>query len=249
MGKNLVYRARPGAATVEPWITDGLHKVLGVFADERSDTLWVCSDDFSPGRADTSLKAFSLKSGALKATHPFPGGGVCNDVALKDGAVYVADTVPGRILRLAPGAKTLEVWFDDPIVAGVDGLAFAPDGVLYANSFTTHRFLRIDVEPDGSAGAGHVLATSLPIKSPDAIRLTGDGRMLMVEGGGRLDEVTVKGDRAVITVLKDGLKRPVSVTVVGQTAWVLEGEAYPPDPAGKGAGGPVFHATPVPLRQ
>src|ERR1700677_3420197 len=46
LAKGMVFRAAPGAATAEPWIkpgTNGLDNVLGVLADERSGTLWVCS--------------------------------------------------------------------------------------------------------------------------------------------------------------------------------------------------------------
>lgn len=47
--------------------------------------------------------------------------------------------------------------------------------------------------------------------------------MLLVEGAGRLDRVTIHGDNANIEVLKDGLDAPRAVTMVGSTAWVLVG--------------------------
>ena len=45
--KGTIYRATPGAAQAEPWIlasTAGLTNVLGVLADDRSNTLWVCQN-------------------------------------------------------------------------------------------------------------------------------------------------------------------------------------------------------------
>src|SRR6185436_12072108 len=45
-GKGTIYRATPGAARAEAWIlpgNTGLINTLGVFADERANTLWVCS--------------------------------------------------------------------------------------------------------------------------------------------------------------------------------------------------------------
>ena len=54
-------------------------------------------------------------------------------------------------------------------------------------------------------------------------RAFGDG-FLLIEGDGKLDKVTVKGDTAEITTIKDGLVEPVSVTQVGNTAWIAEGK-------------------------
>src|SRR5256886_16737316 len=45
MTKGTIYRAVPGAAQAEPWIlasAAGLTRVLGVLADDRSNTLRVC---------------------------------------------------------------------------------------------------------------------------------------------------------------------------------------------------------------
>ena len=43
-------------------------------------------------------------------------------------------------------------------------------------------------------------------------------------GNGKLDKVTIKGDEAEIETIKDGFSEPVSVTQVGNTAWVAEGK-------------------------
>jgi hypothetical protein len=48
----------------------------------------------------------------------------------------------------------------------------------------------------------------------DGLRRYGD-KLLMIEGEGRLDLVTVDGDRARIDVVQDGYKGPVWVTKVG----------------------------------
>src|SRR5687768_10719911 len=47
MAKGTIYRAVPGAARAEPWIlasVTGLTRVLGVLADDSSNTLWVCQN-------------------------------------------------------------------------------------------------------------------------------------------------------------------------------------------------------------
>ena len=88
--KGTIYRAAPGAAQAEPWIqasTAGLTNVLGVLADDKTNTLWVCQNTTggrggAPVVGQTALRSFDLKSGAAKGTYPFPSnGGVCNDMA------------------------------------------------------------------------------------------------------------------------------------------------------------------------
>lgn len=47
MAKGTIYRAGPGSARAEPWIeasTAGLTNVLGVLADDKTNTLWVCQE-------------------------------------------------------------------------------------------------------------------------------------------------------------------------------------------------------------
>ncbi len=78
--KGTIYRAAPGAAQAEPWIlasTAGLTNVLGVLADDKSNTLWVCQNTTggrggAPVVGQTALRSFDLKTGAAKGTYPFP---------------------------------------------------------------------------------------------------------------------------------------------------------------------------------
>src|SRR5436309_12541672 len=46
--KGTIYHAAPGAAQAEPWIqasTAGLSNVLGLLADDKTNTLWVCQNN------------------------------------------------------------------------------------------------------------------------------------------------------------------------------------------------------------
>jgi pSer/pThr/pTyr-binding forkhead associated (FHA) protein len=76
----------------------------------------------------------------------------------------------------------------------------------------------------------------------------------MVEGrgkdtSGRLEEVTVSGDHATIRVIKDKYMLPTAVTVVGNTAYVLEAKLnYQRDPALKDKDPGPFKAYAVPLK-
>jgi sugar lactone lactonase YvrE len=232
LGQDSVYRATGKEEKASVWIqpkSNGLMTVLGVFADEPAGTLWVCASATggrggAPVVGETALKAFSLKDASFKASYPFPNGGLCNDIAVaKDGTVYATDTTGARVLRLKKGASSFDAWAADAMLLGtVDGVALLADGNVYVNSVGQGTLLRIPVKADGSAGAITKLETSRPLTQPDGMRSVGSKTMLLVEGAGRLDEVTINGDKAEIKVLREGLTGPTAVTVAGGMAYVAE---------------------------
>jgi sugar lactone lactonase YvrE len=257
-----IYRARAGSTYAEPWLDpaeSGLHPgVRGVVADARSNTLWICDNN---GR-NAAIVRFALDSGRRRDSFAFPGGGHCNDIALKDGRAYITDTGKGRILRLEPGSNALTVWFtNESSDRTLDGIVWSHDGKLYINTVNGNHLIRVDVNADGSAGHSTILQTSLPLYQPDGLRRAPDGRLLMVEsqahpGGslrmGRLDEVIMHGDRAEIKVLREGFEYPTAVTVVGRTAWVLESKFdYLRNPTLKGREPEIFdvRGTSLPARR
>ena len=229
--KGTIYRAAPGAARAEPWIlasTAGLTNVLGVLADDRSSTLWVCQNAAggrggAPVSGQTALRSFDLKSGAAKGTYPFPpNSGICNDIAISaDGSAYVSESFRGRVHRLKPGAAALEVWTSDDQMAVIDGLAFLADGSLYVNNFMSGKLFRIPVNANGSAGALVPIETSLPLSRPDGLRTAGPKTLIQAEQQGRVAELTIDGNRAAVRVVRDGLPRASGVTIVGDSAVVL----------------------------
>jgi hypothetical protein len=116
--KGIIYKAAPGGTTAQAWISReqaGFEGFLfGIFADEPHNMFYVYSDVAGPPRP-AAFKSFDLKTGALKATYHFPGGGLCNDfITAADGTLYATDTVLGRIIRLKPGATEPDVWVNDP---------------------------------------------------------------------------------------------------------------------------------------
>ena len=231
LGLDAVYRATSKDSKATVWIpakSNGLTTVLGVLADEKAGVLWVCASasggrNGAPFVGETALKAFNLKDASLKASYPFPGNGLCNDIAVaKDGTVYAADTTQARVLRLKKGATALDVWSADPmLLATADGLALLADGNLYINSVGQSTLMRIDVNKDGSAGKITKLEPSQKLQGPDGMRAVGNRTLLLVEGG-RLDEVTINGDKAEIKVLKDGMPGITAVTLTGGMAYVAE---------------------------
>jgi sugar lactone lactonase YvrE len=254
LAKGEVFKAAKGASTAEVWIkpgTNGLQRVLGVLADPKSGTLWVCSSKLPPNGAPTSLKSFDLKTGAAKGSYDFPGGDntLCNDIAIgPDGTAYATDTIVGSINRLKKGATAFDVWVKDAKLAGIDGIAFGDPTTIYINTVTTGHLFRIPVGKDGAAGDITQIQPSQALTQPDGMRSLGKNEFLLIEGAGRLDQVTIDGDNAKIEVLKDGFNGPTAVTQVGNTAWVLEGKLkYMNDPKFKDQDPGPFKVYAVPL--
>jgi hypothetical protein len=253
MNLGAVYRALPGEKRATTWISKeagNFGRVLGVLADFPSRTLYVCDNNGE----HAYLKTFSLKTSGLLKTYELPGGGFCNDIALKGKDAYITDTKGGRVLKLADGSDALTVWYtNDKSDPSLDGLVWQGD-TLYTNTYNGNHLIRVPMNADGSAGKGANLTTSMDIFQPDGMRLSSDGKILLVEGrgkdgNGRLDEVTVSGDTATIRVIKDKYMLPTAVTVVGNTAYVLEAKLnYQRDPALKDKDPGAFTAHAVPLK-
>jgi hypothetical protein len=240
LGKANVSRVPYETTTVTEWIkpgTQGLNAVYGVYADENFKTLWVCSDHYDDGTGDPpSVKAFDLKTGAPKGSYTLPGGATfCNDIAVaSDGTAYITDTQQGSVVMLKPGAKELEVAAKDPLLAGADGLAFGEKNVLYVNSVTANKLLRVDLGPDGKSKSVTELKLSQPLTAPDGMRAIGKNRMLMAENSGNMDIVTFSGPggkNADIKTIKSGLESTPAVTATRGMAWIAEGKLnYRDDP-------------------
>jgi sugar lactone lactonase YvrE len=257
--KGVIFRAEPGSAKAEPWIKptpeNGLLSLLGILVDERSKTLWACSAPNPlrnpPAVGVSALVAFDLRTGAKKGSYPFPPpASVCNDITVAhDGTVFASDTPNGRIFKLTRGAQSLELFAEDERLKFIDGLVFSGDDTLYVNIVTKGLLLRVERTPSGGLGAITQLTTSAPLAGPDGFRLVHDHTFLLAEGnGGRIDEVTINGDNVEVKVLREGLVSPPAVTLVGKTAYALEGKIrYLIDPKLKGQDPGAFKAYAVPL--
>ena len=106
-----IFRAPPGEAEASEFIkqgSNGLASAIGVLADDKSNTLYVCSSDLSfaginipTGATPTAVKTFDLKTGAAKGSFPFPASTLpgqkpfCNDIAVgPDGTAYMTNFLP-----------------------------------------------------------------------------------------------------------------------------------------------------------
>jgi sugar lactone lactonase YvrE len=256
LGHGNVSRIAPGSARVEEWIkagTGGLNQVLGVYADEKGKTLWVCSNNLENKGEATAAMAFDLKTGAPKGTYPLPGDGtLCNDIAAaSDGTTYFTDTRQGSVVMLKPGGKNLEIAAKDPLLAGADGLAFGEKTILYVNSVTAGKLLRLDLGPDGKAKSVVELKLSRPLDRPDGMRAIGKNRLLLAENSGKMSIVTFEGSdpqTAKIDTIKEGLESTPGVTATRGMAWIVEGKLnYRNDPAFKDKDPGLFKMYAVPL--
>jgi sugar lactone lactonase YvrE len=229
-----IYRALKGSTKAEPWIVpdakNGLRSLFGVFADDRHRLLWACDNPnlFKRETGTSTLRAFDLKTGQLSAKYDFPTDvpAACNDVAIaKDGTLWVTETLAGRIFVLKPHANELELYAKSADLVGVDGIAIADDGSVYINNVRKQLFQRVERKADGSFDKLTTLTTSMPLNGPDGLRALGGSRFIQAEGpGGRVALVDVKGDSATITPIATGLESSVGVTVIGKTAYALEGK-------------------------
>ena len=241
LGNGGIVRIKPhtheNAIFVQPGAL-GSRSILGVFADEASNTLWACSNDLSalgaPAKgSDTgsALKAFDLRTGNGKRSVSLPGThAFCNDIAVDaKGSIYVTDSANPTILKLSPGATTFEVFAQDSAFsapqsggAGLDGIAFGSDGNLYVTTYAAGGLFRVEVKA-GIAGRITALSGDDQLRFPDALRKLGDNSFLLVEGAGTLDRVVIKDNGFAVTPMYGNFSTPTSVALIGMTAWVTEG--------------------------
>jgi sugar lactone lactonase YvrE len=227
-----VYKVRPGATTAEKFIdvssTEGPGTFfLGMLADATTNTLWTCQltpvPNTTPPQRHTALRSFDLTTGAAKIRWNLPGdSNVCNDFTIgPDKALYITDTIPGRIFRLPAGASAADLYLEHATLRGVDGITFL-NGVMYVNNVIFNKLYRIPVDASGKAGTPVDIWMDQPVKGPDGMRAA-NGKLLLAENAsGKISALTVNGDKASVTVLKDGLDTPTGVEPAGDTIWIAE---------------------------
>ncbi len=225
-----VYKVKPGATTAEVFIDASAEGPGTFFFGQLVDggTVWSCMltpvAGSNPVTRHTSLIGTDLKTGARKLRWTLPGENTtCNDFTVgPDKALYISDTANAKIYRLAAGAQSGELWLDHRNVSGIDGLTFL-NGVLYYNSVFFNNLYRVPVDANGKAGTPVQIWMDAPVKGPDGMRAAG-GKLFHAENGaGKIDMLTLMdGDRAHVTVLKEGLVTPTAVEPAGDVLWIAE---------------------------
>lgn len=217
---------------------NGLVTVVGVHVTDGQ--AFACSSDPGvgalTGSAGSALVAFNTEAGEAAGRYPLPEGGIfCNDItALPDGTILATDSFVPRIYALKPGADQLEIWLDDDQFAGegfnLNGIVY-DDGAVIVARYKTGTLHRIEVEANGQAGKIKDLEMSEKIQGADGLTVLGDGRFLVVEGGGlsagargALWGATLTGETAKLELIAKDLNVPTTATVIGTTAYVVEGQ-------------------------
>ena len=224
-----VYKIRSGSSTPEVFIDASTEGPGTFFFGQLVDggTVWSCMltpvAGTTPIQRHTALIGTDLKTGARRLRWNLPGeNSTCNDFAVgPDKALYISDTANARIYRLAPGAQSAELWLEHRLLTGIDGITFL-NGVMYINSVFFNNLYRVPVDASGKPGNPVDIWMDAPVKGPDGMRAVG-GKLFHAENSaGKIDEITINGDRAHITVLKEGLDTPTAVEPAGDVLWIAE---------------------------
>jgi hypothetical protein len=226
-----IYKVRPGSTTVEKFFDASAEGpgtfFFGMLADAATNTLWACQLTPVPGTTPvnrhTALRGFDLTTGAPKVRWNLPGdNSVCNDFSIgPDKALYISDTINSKIYKLPAGATTAELFLEDHALYGIDGITFL-DGTLYVNNVFSNNLYRVPVDAAGKAGKPVDIWMDQPVKGPDGMRAA-NGKLLLAENGsGQIAVLTVTGDKASVTVIKEGLQTPTAVEPAGDTIWIAE---------------------------
>ncbi len=226
-----VYKVRPGSSTAEKFIDASAEGpgtfFFGMLADASTNTLWTCQltpvPNTTPVQRHTALRSFDLSTGAPKIRWNLPGENTtCNDFTIgPDKALYITDTATGRIYKLPAGASTAELYLEHRTLMGVDGITFL-DGTLYVNNVIFNKLYRIPVGADGKPGTPVDIWVDQPIKGPDGMRAANGKLFLAENGSGKISVLTIDGDKASVTVIKEGLNTPTGVEPAGDTLWITE---------------------------
>jgi sugar lactone lactonase YvrE len=231
----IVRFASPSSAA-EVFVPAGVNVgTAGVAFDDVRQVLWACAVDLTFS-TPTALRAFSARTGALVASYTVPDGGVCGDITLARGDVYITDTLLGLLFKLTTPAPrsstggTLALWSADPAFTGagflqINGIAFDGGHTLYTTHYSTGALLRVAIQPDGSAGAAAVIQTSRALTTLDGIRIVAPftSSLFVTENTGALSRVDIHGDTATVTTLGT-FDQPTSVIRTGGDLWVTEGQ-------------------------
>lgn len=231
LGTGQIVRVDPETGAVTTFVAKGRTGVAGVHVDVDGKSLWACAVDLSTQPPTTEIRRHDLKSGAIIEQFGFSAPAFCNDMTQDEaGMLYVADSF-GKVWRLARDASALEPWSADPRLAasqadgyGADGIVFDPAGVLYVNTYSDGRLLRIPVKADGSAGEVTEIGVTPALVYPDGMRFVDSRTLVLVEVSGKLTQISLSGDSGQAVALASDLNAPTSVARVGSAYWTTEGQ-------------------------
>lgn len=238
-----IARSLPGSDTAEIFVKAGAHglvSVVGVYAEESSNTLWACNADVGHlgygvatrmGEGKPSIKAFDLTSGSFKGSYDLPDGGFCNDLtADASGNLYASDSWSPRILILPKGDTKLSIFAEDDRLGTeiwqLNGLDVdRKNNILYVLNQAKAQLWAIPINADHTSGLAKLVSLDKALSKPDGLRLIAPDTLGVVEGG-RGGMSVIKMDRAnwggTVTHVSDGLNGPATFAYHNGSAWVAE---------------------------
>ena len=222
--------------TAEPFVPAGVNLgTAGVAFDDVRQVLWACAVDLTFA-TPTALRAFAASDGSLVASYTVPNGGVCGDIVLARGDIYITDTLLGLLFKLTTPSPvratsgTLALWSADPAFKGagflqINGIAFDGQRTFYTTNYSTGQLLRVRINASGAAEAATVISTPRLFTNPDGIRIVAprSASLFVTENPGALSRVDISGNAATITALGT-FDEPTSVVRAGRDLWVTEGQ-------------------------
>jgi sugar lactone lactonase YvrE len=252
MDLGAIYKGTADSTTAVPFIpegSNGLVSVLGLYADDPTNTLWVCSSDAGngarTGMAPVAIKAFNLTTGAATASYAWPApttplpnttvNGFCNDLTVDaDGNVYATDSWYPRIVRLKKGATALDVWVENAVLGagqwhlnGIDvdqssGNLFVFDQGTDAQS---GKLFRISIAPGtGNPGTPTQITMPAALRHPDGLKVIAPNLIAMGEAAGAVSLIKVTNNTAVVTNVIAGLRGVATLALHQGSAWAVEGQ-------------------------
>ena len=252
-----IYRATANDGQAEPFIEpdsdNDLVSVIGLYADDAHDILYVCSSDAGngsrAGEAPAAIKAFQLPDGDFIASYAWPehsgdlldeeatGGvtGFCNDMTMDaDGNLYATDSWYPRILRLPAGGDALEEWVVSEVfpqdqwhLNGID--VDQSNGMLYVVENHPGALYAVPIENDGSPGNVTKIDTSRDLLSPDGLKVLAPNLLVTAEGGndgGGVSYLWLNGDadEAEVEEVIAGFDQVATLALHQASAWVVENQ-------------------------
>jgi sugar lactone lactonase YvrE len=180
----------------------------------------------APGNVYAAVATFDpATSGVYKVARDgsftrLPGTGAIvfpNGVTLdKRGNIYVTDTVLGAVWRIPATGEPAELWFQSPLLEGdgsfgfgvplgANGIAFRQSELVVGNT-EFGRLVRIQIEPDGTAGAFSVLAEDPALIAVDGITFDVHGNVwACVIAQSTIVSVSPSGAVTTVATAADGL--------------------------------------------